>query len=66
MKEIVNAALRRGLAAETSFRTRKRFRVEPRSLGLRAGIDARRLNQLLDDLDVKAFAAKARVKRKRP
>ncbi len=33
------------------------FRVEARPLGLRAGIDPARLNQLNDELEVDAFLA---------
>ncbi len=65
LKEVVNAALRRGLSAEAPSRPRKRFRVEPHSLGLKAGIDAGRLNQLLDELDIEAFAAKTGVRKRR-
>jgi hypothetical protein len=65
LKEVVNAALRRGLSQDSEARTAKRFRVQPQSLGLKSGIDASRFNQLLDELEVEAFVAKARVKKKR-
>lgn len=64
-KEVVNAALRRGLSQDSLPKSRKRFRVQPHSLDLKPGIDPSRFNQLLDELEVEAFAAKASVNRKR-
>ncbi|HXI43359.1 MAG TPA: hypothetical protein VNH83_25490 [Bryobacteraceae bacterium] len=64
-KEIVNAALRRGLSQVSPSKPKKRFRVQSHSLGLKPGIDAGRFNQLLDELEVEAFAARARVNKKR-
>ena len=65
LKEVVNDALRRGLVAAPEARPKKPFRVQARSLGFRPGIDANRLNQLLDELDAQEFAAKARRSRGR-
>ena len=56
-KETLNQALRRGLADMLSQADEPPFRVEARPLGLRAGIDPARLNQLHDDLEVDAFLA---------
>jgi hypothetical protein len=64
LKEVVNAALRRGLSQDPQSRP-KLFRVQPHSLGLKPGIDASRFNQLLDELDVETFVAKTRVQKKR-
>jgi hypothetical protein len=58
LKQVVNEALRRGLAAEQP-RPGEPFRVLPHSFGLRPGIDVRRLNQLVDELEVRSFVAKA-------
>lgn len=53
-KVLVNEALRRGLGIEPP-RRRKRFRVEPHSSAFVAGIDLRRLNQTVDELEVFEF-----------
>jgi len=60
VKQIVNEALRRGLAPQTVARARKRFRVRPHVTKLRAGIDARQLNQLADELEDEAVEQKLR------
>lgn len=53
-KVTLNQAVRRGLrGTEASEDTP--FQVQARSLGVRAGIDPGRLNQLNDDLEVDAF-----------
>jgi hypothetical protein len=49
LKEIVNAALRRGLAPPGE---RRRFVVEPHHTTLRAGIDPGRMHALLDELAI--------------
>ena len=52
IKEVVNEALRRGLAAgEAPGEAAERFRVVAEARGFRPGVDPRRLNQLLDELD---------------
>jgi hypothetical protein len=56
-KEILNQALRRGLADMAPSVNEPPFRVNARPLGLRAGIDLARLNQLNDALEVDAFLA---------
>ena len=58
MKQVVNDALRRGLAAVDSAPAMKPFRVEPHSFGLRPGIDPDKLNQLVDELEVQEYVAK--------
>jgi hypothetical protein len=59
LKQTVNDALRRGLSTEPK-RPRKPFRVIARSLGLRPGIDPRKMNQLADDLETQAILAAMR------
>ncbi len=53
----MNQALRRGLADMGPPVDEQPFRVDARPLGLRAGIDPARLNQLNDELEVDAFVA---------
>ena len=59
LKQVVNEALRRGLAPEPPPKRKKPFRVVPHSFGFRPGIDVDRLNQLLDELAAREYAAKA-------
>lgn len=54
---IVNETLRRGLSGQPPRRTRKApFRVEPFDSAFRPGVDPLRLNQLVDDLEVRRVA----------
>lgn len=55
-KEVVNEAIRRGLAAPGGG-TRKKFRVKASPRGFRAGIDLGRLNQLVDELELDRASA---------
>jgi len=57
MKEVVNEALRIGLSHLGGLE-RVRFVVKPHALGLRPGIDADKLTQLLDETDVADFINK--------
>ena len=67
LKQVVNAALRRGLRiGEKPRRTPARFAVEPFSSAFQPGVDASRLNQLVDELEGEDFAAKAPRRRARP
>jgi len=50
-KEVVDEALRRGLAAQEVAEPAKRYRVETFRSGFRAGVDPLRLNQLVDELE---------------
>ena len=60
-KEVVNATLRNGLAKEDlSVASKPAPKVVPRNLGLKAGIDPDKLNQLVDELEVEEFAKKYR------
>lgn len=62
-KEVVNDAIRRGLAPAPSARNHGRFRVRPHQTTLRAGIDAGALNRLVDELEDDAVVAKLRPRR---
>ena len=58
-KQVVNDALRRGLAPGGKPASRPaRFRVQTFSSPFQPGVDPARLNQLLDDLDCDDFLAK--------
>lgn len=61
-KQALNAALRTGLAGKTVQTKARRFVVQARPMGLRAGIDPAGFNRLADDFEVDALLAKhARV-----
>jgi hypothetical protein len=64
IKQIVNEALRRGLAPQASARTRRRFRVDPHKATLRPGIDAASFNQLVDEFEDEAVIEKLRASRR--
>ncbi|MBI2894143.1 MAG: DUF2191 domain-containing protein [Deltaproteobacteria bacterium] len=52
-KEVINEAIRRGLAAqERAPRRRTPFRVEPFRSAFRPGVDPLRLNALVDELEI--------------
>jgi hypothetical protein len=53
-KQVVNDALRRGLAPEAP-EDRPAFRIRPLRGGFRPGIDPMKLNQLNDQLEVEDF-----------
>lgn len=52
-KETLNDVLRRGLARQESPSEPRRFTLKPHRSGFRPGVDAGKLNQLLDDLEVR-------------
>jgi hypothetical protein len=54
-KKTLNEAVRRGLEEAAPSEDEPPFEIHARPLGLRAGIDPRRLNQLNDELEVQAF-----------
>jgi hypothetical protein len=60
LKAVVNDALRRGLGIGGRVPKTPRFVVRPRALGLRPGMDADRLNQLVDELETDAAVRKLR------
>jgi hypothetical protein len=62
-KQIVNDAIRRGLAPPTGRRAAGRYRVRPHKTTLRPGIDAHALNRLVDELEEEAVAERMRADR---
>ena len=60
MKEVVNDALRIGLSSAVGAAS-VNFKVKPHSLGLRAGIDPDKLNQLLDEVEVADYSEKQKA-----
>jgi hypothetical protein len=57
-KEIVNDALRRGLAPGPRRAKRRRYRVRPHAATLLPGLDRGRLNSLADELEDRAILGK--------
>ncbi len=60
LKVVVNDGLRLGLGGGLTRSGLPPFKVIPRRLGLRPGIDPDRMNQLLDELEVESFLEKPR------
>jgi hypothetical protein len=58
-KQVVNDAIRRGLAPAVSARSSRTFRVRPHRTSLRPGVDAAALNRLADELEDDAILAKS-------
>jgi len=59
-KQIVNEAIRRGLAPSAPGRAPGRYRVRPHKTTLRPGIDAGSFNKLVDELEDEAVVARMR------
>ena len=59
-KQVVNEAIRRGLAPRPGGRPPAPYRVQPHKTTLRPGIDAEALNRLVDELEDEAVGAKMR------
>ena len=59
-KELVNAALRRGLAEEQVLGPATKVVTRPHPFGFKPGIDLDKLNQLADELEVEAAAGQLR------
>ena len=57
-KELVNAALRKGLAENLEAKTNT-VATRPHDFGISRGIDMDRLNQLADELEVEEYLRKA-------
>lgn len=57
-KQVVNDAIRRGLAAGAHTRKEKRYRVTAHKTTLRAGIDPTQFNKLADELEDEATLKK--------
>ena len=51
-KEVLNAATRAGLTGRTTAEKPPRFKLKPKPMGLRKGIDPASLNKLADDLEI--------------
>jgi hypothetical protein len=62
-KDVVNEAIRRGLAPAPTARSAGRFRVRPHKTSLRPGIDPGALNRLVDELEDEVVAGKLRRRR---
>ena len=61
-KAALNEAIRSGLAEMVVSGAKEgRFIVRSRGMGLRAGIDAARLNQMADELEAESFQALGRA-----
>ena len=63
VKQIVNEALRRGLAPQAESRARKRWRVRPHRTAVRPGIDITSLNRVADELEDEAVVEKLEARR---
>ncbi len=59
-KDVVNDALRRGLASSGQAEPRGKFRVKPHRTSLRPGIDSGALNRLADELEDDAISGRLR------
>ena len=62
-KQVVNEAIRRGLATRARARAAGRYRVRPHKTTLRPGIDAASFNKLVDELEDEALIDRMRVSR---
>ena len=51
LEQVVNALLREGLRSGRQAPRAKEYRTKPERLGMRAGVDPARLNQLVDELE---------------
>ena len=60
-KQVVNEAIRKGLAPSPAGARQEVFRVQPHRTTLRAGIDVASLNKLIDDLEDEAVIEKLRA-----
>lgn len=59
-KELVNAALRRGLEAEQALPPPNKVVTRPHEFRFKPGVDLDKLNQLVDELEAEAAAASLR------
>jgi hypothetical protein len=62
-REIVNRALRRGLAEEQLVGPRPTVKTRPHAFGFKPGFDRDKLNQLVDDLEAEEFTSKRKQTR---
>jgi hypothetical protein len=63
IKQVVNEAIRRGLAPQATRTARKRYRVTPHKVTLLPGIDPGGLNRLVDELEDEAIVTKVKAGR---
>jgi hypothetical protein len=64
VKQVVNDAIRRGLRPARTPAARRRYRVRPHAARLRAGLDAVRLNALVDELEDRSRVAQLARRRR--
>jgi hypothetical protein len=57
-KEVVNRTLREGIKGTPGSSSKRKIKTRPHSFGFKPGIDLEKLNQLVDELEVKEFARK--------
>jgi hypothetical protein len=62
-KQVVNEAIRRGLAPAPRTPKQSPFRVRPHRTTLRPGVDPGSLNRLVDELEDEAVVARLRTGR---
>jgi len=62
-KQVVNDALRRGLAPRTRRAAGRRYRVKAHAANLRPGLDAARLNALADELEDRVLVSRSARRR---
>lgn len=62
-KQVVNEAIRRGLASGPAPKSTRPFRVRPHKTTLRPGVDPAGLNRLVDELEDEAVVDKFRAGR---
>lgn len=65
-KETLNAAVRSGLGRVSEVSSAQEFTIDARPMQMKTGIDASRLNSLLDEMDTEAFVEKARANTPKP
>lgn len=58
-KQVVNEAIRRGLAQPARGPTAKRYRVEPHRTTVKPGFDPSAFNKLADELEEESVLARA-------
>ena len=63
LKQVVNDALRRGLAPPVGRAPVRRYRVQPHAARLLPGLDRGKLNALVDDLEDRVLVDRLRGRR---
>lgn len=62
VKEVVNAAIRRGLSPQVARTKAPAYRVTPHKTKLRPGLDRAAFNRLVDELEDEAVLSRRRTK----